>query len=139
MIHPVQSTINHNGRWQVLVLLFVASAVLFPYGWLAEQWPLFSWLADRLFASEGAHMVGHFVLFAGFAGMLLTWKPRLAGRVDYLLLLVFALAVAQEYLQLVTFKHRPVGWNELWDVGVDMTAVLLMWLWWKFRQGGQLG
>ena len=117
----VRSKIN----WLLASLLLFIFLALFPYGWLAERWWLFGWVTDFIFATELAHVVGHLILFAAVGTAVLHTFPRLQRYPRLYLTLIFWLGLAQEILQLVSFKQRPFAANELLDIGVDLLGAFI--------------
>ena len=117
----VRSKIN----WLLASLLLFIFLALFPYGWLAERWWFFGWVTDFIFATELAHIVGHLILFAAVGTAVLHTFPRLQCHPRLYLTLIFWLGLAQEILQLVSFKQRPFAANELLDIGVDLLGAFI--------------
>lgn len=124
--------LSANGRaW--LWLLPLLALVLFPYGWLAELWPLFDRFVNLVFEAELAHVVAHAASFFGLGLVLLRLWPRLLARPRLYWALLLGLGAAQELLQLLSFKHRFVTGAELFDLGVDAAGAALALLWWRRR------
>ena len=113
-------------RLLILAALFVGAA-LFPYGWLADQWPAFGAGFNAVFGSELGHLIGHSGIFFG-AGLGLLWvAPTLRARLPLFLALILGLGVAQEGIQLV-YKGFAPGRAELFDLCTDVAAGFLAWL-----------
>ncbi|NKQ35342.1 MAG: hypothetical protein HF973_06960 [Chloroflexi bacterium] len=128
-----QLKINPRYGWIAALFLLIGLAMT-PYGWVAAWWPGLGFVIDTLFSAEWAHVVGHAGLFALLAAAVLTLFPRLQ-RHPTLFLIIFAfLALLQEGLQLVTFKHRPVVAEDLFDWAVDMAAVTAVYLIVRYSQ-----
>src|SRR5260370_10196005 len=53
---------------------------LFPFDWLAETWPPFGALFDRVFVTARDHAVGHTTLFCWLGLLALLSLPPLAAR-----------------------------------------------------------
>lgn len=104
--------------WPLLLILVIM--VLLPYGWLAEQWSLFHTVIDFLFSTEFAHTIGHLTIFMVLGTAVLRVFPRLQQQPRLYLALIVALGVAQEILQLVTFKHHAVSLDEGYDLLIDI-------------------
>ncbi len=95
---------------------------LFPFDWLAETWPPFGALFDRVFVTARDHAVGHTTLFCLLGLLALLSLPALAARpIVYVALLVPA-ALAQEALQAM-FKRQTPGLGD----GRDLLYDLLGW------------
>jgi hypothetical protein len=112
---------NKNFKLLTLVAVLV-TAVLFPYGWLANRWQLFDGVVNWLFATEAMHIVGHLGLYGGLGTAVLIIFPQLCQRPYHYLLLIFSVGLTQEILQLLTFKGRFFTTNELFDLSVDLLA-----------------
>ena len=106
--------------WGTLLLL----VALFPFGWLADKWPGFNRLAEFLFSSEAAHVLGHLILFCLVGTALLVIYPSLSEKVNSYLILILVVGILQESLQLVTFKQRLFRSDELLDIAVDLLGAL---------------
>lgn len=109
-----------------LGLLALLLLVLFPYGWLAAEWPIFDRLFGLWFGSEVAHVLGHASLFVLLGTAVLGWCPRLSRQPVLYLLLMAGAGLGQETLQLISFKHRPPMMNEIFDLAVDLLAAGLV-------------
>lgn len=118
-------------NWLVIGAAALVGLALFPYGWLAERWWLFGQMADFIFGTELAHVIGHLVLFAVLGTAVLTTLPRLQRRPRLYFALILGLGLAQEVLQLVSFKKRPFAANELLDIIVDLLGAFIAY---KFLQ-----
>lgn len=113
-------------RLLVLVGLFVLAA-LFPYGWLADQWPAFGAGFNAVFGSELGHLIGHSGIFFS-AGLGLLWvAPALRARLPLFLGILLGLGIAQEGIQLV-YKGFAPGRAELFDLLTDVTAGFVAWV-----------
>lgn len=118
--------------WPLLGLLIL---ILFPFGWLGEQWPPFGRVLNVVFATTGEHAIGHSILF-GLLGLgLLSVFPRLRARLGLYLALLLAAGVGQEMFQLL-YKNRPLVFDDFRDLVVDLTAALAAFL--AVRLWGQL-
>ncbi len=127
MIH--WKRLDNKLNWLPLAAVLLIALVLFPYGWLAARWPLFERVTDFVFRTELAHVIGHLILFAGAGTVVLRTFPRLQTRPRRYLALILALGLAQEILQLVSFKERPFGSNELLDIAVDLLGAGMAFYW----------
>ncbi len=107
----------------VVLILFVATA-LFPFGWLATVWPGFSAVADFIFGTELAHIIGHFAVFAMMGGGLLALFPSLRRHFWHYLALMLLLGFVQEFLQIASFKHIIPAFDELLDLTMDMLGAV---------------
>ncbi len=127
-MHELAQLQAHRPKLLMGLALFVSIALV-PYGWLAEVWPLFGALVDRLFSAELAHIVGHFALFAALGTAVLTLIPRLRQQPRAYFALILALGLAQETLQLLTFKHRFFAASDLFDLLIDAAGAGVALLW----------
>lgn len=114
-----------------LYILALLSVALFPYGWLANHSPLFGLLVDLLLRTELAHTVGHFTLFALLGTTLLLVFPRLRQQPHLFLALILLCGMAQETLQLLTFKHHFVTWAEVYDLVIDVMGAGVAFIYWR--------
>lgn len=105
----------------VWVLLMV-----FPVA-LLRRLPQMRRVMDALIGAEVMHLVAHSVLFAGLVILLAcAFKVQLSTKnVVLLLLAVLLVGMAQEAFQLIATKHRPPGFPELFDLGVDTIGGLI--------------
>lgn len=120
-------------NWLLPTVFLLIGLALFPYGWLAERWWLFGWVTDFIFATELAHIIGHLILFAAVGTAVLHTFPRLQRRPRLYLTLIFWLGLAQEILQLVSFKQRPFAANELLDITVDLLGAFIAYKFYRTR------
>ncbi len=116
---------RNKTKWLLVSLLLFVLLALFPYGWLAERWRLFGVVTDFIFATELAHVIGHLVLYAAVGTAVLFTFPRLQKHPRLYFTLIFWLGLAQEILQLVSFKQRPFASNEIMDITVDLLGALI--------------
>lgn len=119
---------QHLTRPLSLLIVLLAIA-LFPFGWLAEVWPLFDRFTGFLFASEAAHAVGHSLIFALIGTALLVAFPALRGRFGLYMLIIGLVGIGQESFQLL-YKNRPVVLNDVTDLGTDLVAAGVVWGLW---------
>lgn len=113
---------NMGGQRPYLILallLFIATA-LFPFGWLATVWPGFSAVADFIFGTELAHIMGHYTVFVLLGGGVLLIFPRLRQRFWLYFGLMLLLGFMQEFLQIASFKHYFPAWDEVLDLTMDL-------------------
>jgi hypothetical protein len=115
--------------WPLLVLLALA---LFPFGWLAELWPIFNTALGRLFPTATEHAVGHTTLFFCLGLLALTVIPALRARPWGYLALILLVGMGQESFQLL-YKQRPFVFDDARDLVTDLFGALvafaLVWLW----------
>jgi hypothetical protein len=120
-------------NWLAIGAAALVGLALFPYGWLAERWRLFGWVTDFVFGTELAHIVGHLVLFGVLGTAVLRLFPRLQRHPRLYFTLIFWLGLAQEILQLVSFKKRPFAANELLDITVDLLGAFIAYKFYRAR------
>ncbi len=125
--------INPRYGWMAGLFLLIGLAMT-PYGWAAAWWPGLGLVVNTLFSAEWVHVVGHAGLFTLLAAAVLTLFPRLQTRPALFLTIFASLALLQEGLQIVTFKHRPVMIDDLFDLAVDMAAVTAVYLIVRYSQ-----
>ncbi|MBL1130056.1 MAG: hypothetical protein D8M54_16365 [Chloroflexi bacterium] len=121
MVHLKQHTSKSNG-WLLAGLAVFTAVALFPYGWLADNWPTFDRFTGLIFGSEAAHVAGHVGLFVLLGTAVLLIFPRWRQRPALYFGLIATMGIVQEFLQIVSFKHRPVAANDLFDLAVDLLA-----------------
>lgn len=107
---------------------------LFPYGWLAEQSPLFDRFASFLFGTELAHVIGHSILYGGITAVLLTVRPQLLQHPKVYLGAIVLIGIGQEALQILSYKQRPIVFNDIFDVMVNTTAATAVFFFLRARQ-----
>ncbi|MBK8900624.1 MAG: hypothetical protein IPM53_05530 [Anaerolineaceae bacterium] len=101
------------------ILLFIATA-LFPFGWLATVSPGFDAVANFIFGTELAHIIGHYTVFVLMGSGVLLIFPSLRRHFWLYFGLMFLLAILQEFLQIASFKHYIPAWDEVLDLTVDL-------------------
>lgn len=104
------------------VVAVLLGMVLFPYGWLSNNWWVMRWIENTFFEAEWSHWLGHMVMYGTLATAVLIVFPQLLKRPYHYFGLIFAIGLAQETLQLLTFKHHFFTTNELFDLIVDLLA-----------------
>ncbi len=114
------------------LLIFIGLAVV-PYGWVANQLPLFARVTNFLFKTELAHVIGHSAIFALMGTAVLHIFPKLMAYPTVYFGLMGMIGIAQEALQLLSFKHRPVSGDDLFDLAVDMLAATAVYFFIKRR------
>ncbi|MCB8944913.1 MAG: hypothetical protein H6658_14280 [Ardenticatenaceae bacterium] len=115
----------------ILIAGLLIGAVLFPYGWLANEWQGFGQFMNWLFATEGMHVVGHLGLYMVLGTAVLLIVPRLGERPYHYFGFLLSIGLIQEALQLLSFKHHFFSTNEFFDLGVDLVAAGLAFAAWK--------
>ena len=117
---------SNTRNWFILATAVLITVALMPYGLVAEWFPAFGYLVDTIFSSNLAHFVGHMFIFMVMGTAVLFVFPKLQQKPHYYFLLMSILAFMQEFLQLVTFKHRPVNGGDIFDFVTDMTAATIV-------------
>jgi hypothetical protein len=135
MVHLKHHNFKSNSRL-LAGLAGLVVVVLFPYGWLAENWPIFDRFTGFIFGSEAAHVAGHVGLFMLLGTAVLLIFPRLKQRPYLYFSLMAGMGMVQEFLQIVSFKHRPVAANDLFDLVVDLLAAGIVFI--VFNAEGRL-
>ncbi len=108
----------------ILALILFVAIALFPFGWLATVWPGFSAVADCIFGTEIAHIIGHFTVFGLMGAGVLLLFPRLRQRFWLYFGLMLLLGFVQEFLQITTFKHYIPAFDEVLDLTMDMLGTV---------------
>lgn len=137
MVHVKQDITKNNG-WLAVGLISLLAIGLFPYGWLADNWPLFDWATSAIFGSEVAHVMAHAGLFAGLGTAVLLIFPRIRQYPGMYFGIMIAVGMVQEFLQLTTFKHRSAGFAELFDLMVDLLAAGFVFVLWQRKSAAEL-
>jgi len=113
-------------------LLVLLMLILFPFGWLGEQWPAFGRELDQLFSTDGRHAIGHAALFTLLGLAALIVLPHLRTRPMRYLGMLLLVGVGQEFLQLL-YKRRLLlfddGRDLLTDLAGMIVALALVWIW----------
>lgn len=110
-------------------LAILIAIALFPFGWLPSISPLAAQVSWTFFPHELARGIGHSLLFAGLAVVLLRIFPALLDHPARFFGLVLTVAIGQESLQLL-YKQRGVALNDLTDIMIDLTAAGLVFALW---------
>lgn len=115
------------------MLLLVVGVALFPYGLVPfdrilsfspDLMDSFYWLSN----TWQAHVVGHSAIFMVMGTAVLLRFPSLLNRPKFYFGLMLVLGVLQEFFQIVGFKHRAIVFDDIFDVCVDLTGALLVFL-----------
>ncbi len=122
--HKQKSNMGAQRPSLILALLLFIATALFPFGWLATVWPGFDAVANFIFGTELAHIIGHFAVFVLLGGGVLLIFPRLRRRFWLYFGLMLLLGFMQEFLQIASFKHYIPAWDELLDLTVDMLGAV---------------
>ncbi len=128
---------QRNKRNELLLMILAAmiGLVIFPYGWLAQTWPAFAQVTNRLFSSELSRVIGHTTMFMLLGTAVLHIFPCLQRRQWLYLALMLSIGLIQESLQLVSFKGRPFSLAEIADLIVDgLASWAAFQLWRRYRQ-----
>lgn len=107
-----------------VVILFIT---LFPFGWLAQQWPAFDAITGWLFPEPWGHFFGHLTIFLLVGLSLLLAFSKLRTSPWVYALLIAAIAIGQEFFQLL-YKRRPIVLNDITDLIPDLLGAIIAWL-----------
>lgn len=135
MVHLKHHNFKSNS-WLLAGLVGLVAAALFPYGWLATHWPTFDRFTGFIFGSEAAHVAGHVGLFALLGTAVLLIFPSWRRRPSLYFGLIIVIGIVQEFLQIVSFKHRPIAANDLFDLAVDLLAAGVVFVVFQRRTSG---
>lgn len=109
-----------------LPLFVLITVFLVPYGWIAEQSPVLNYLFNQVFHNVAAHVVGHSIIFAVIGIVALKTIPALRRWPAAYIALILAVALGQEYLQMV-YKGQFYLVDTLIDLLVDLAAAAVAW------------
>jgi hypothetical protein len=132
-----QNNFKFNSRWFLGGLLLLVGVALFPYG-LIPFGHIFSFspaLRDELYllsASWQVHVVGHAMIFMMMGTAVLLRFPSLLYRPKVYFGLMAGLGILQEFFQIVGFKHRGLVFDDFFDICVDVTGALIIFLLLRF-------
>lgn len=105
----------------LLLLVALLAGALFPFGWLADQWPAFGDWVYTVFPNDAAHWVGHAAIFAALGLAALKIWPALLRHPARYAALILACALAQELMQR-SYKGLRINRDDLLDLCVDVAA-----------------
>ena len=128
-----KSNMGAQRPYLLLALFVFVATALFPFGWLATVWPGFSDVANFIFGTQLAHIIGHFAVFALMGGGALLLFPSLRQRFWLYFGLMFLLGLVQEFLQIASFKHIIPALDELLDLTMDMLGAAMAFYVWNKR------
>jgi len=119
---------NQGMDKQKILLAVWLVGILFPLNWLERIVSNLRQVYWMLTGSEPVHVIGHLILFSGLVILILQvfQLPLNKRSAIWLVLLVLALGLGQEYFQLQV-KGRLFGWPEVFDLSVDLTAGAVGW------------
>lgn len=124
---------NHSPTTIRLVpLLVLLVLILFPFGWLGEQWPAFGSGLDQVFSTDGRHAIGHAALFGLLGLAALIMLPRLRTKPLRYLSMLLLVGVGQEFFQLLYKGRLPLfddGRDLLTDLAGMIVAFAMIWSW----------
>ncbi len=106
--------------------VLLALTAVFPFGWLAHQWPAFHTVLYFVLRGESAHVVGHFLLMSAVGTAVLLIFPALRHRPAHYLAIMLAFGMSQEILQLLSYKKRPFMGADLFDIVVDLIGATVI-------------
>ena len=113
-------------KWRYLWLALWVIGILFPMAWIGKHSTKFLQVFDAIFAPEWMHWVMHAFLIAGLAVFVLKAIVRRVSICSFGLVLGITLVVAglQEGWQVIS-GVQILGWNSLFDLGVDMVGAVI--------------
>ena len=113
-------------RWLMGGAALLALTAVFPFGWLAHQWPAFHTVMYFIFRGESAHVIGHFLLMGAVGTAVLLIFPQLRRRAAVYFAIMLAFGMSQEVLQLLSYKKRPFMGADLFDIVVDLIGATIV-------------
>ena len=113
-------------RWVMGGAALLALTAVFPFGWLAHQWPAFHTVLYFFLRGESAHVVGHFLLMGTVGTAVLLVFPRVRHRPAHYFAIMLAFGMSQEILQLLSYKKRPFMGADLFDIVVDLIGAAIV-------------
>jgi hypothetical protein len=132
-----QNNFKFNSRWFLAGLLLLVSVALFPYGLipfdrLLSFSPAFRHGFYQFSATWQAHVVGHAAIFFMMGTAVLLRFSSLLYRPKLYFGLMVTLGILQEFFQIIGFKHRGLVFDDFFDVFVDLTGALIVFLLMRF-------
>ena len=126
-----------NPSWLLAGLLLLVGVGLFPYGLipfdrLLSFSPTLRYEVYLLFSAWQAHVVGHAAIFMMMGTAVLLRFSSLLYRPKLYFGLMVTLGILQEFFQIVGFKHRGLVFDDVFDVFVDLTGALIVFLLLRF-------
>jgi uncharacterized membrane protein YeaQ/YmgE (transglycosylase-associated protein family) len=115
-------------RWLMAGAALLAITAVFPFGWLETQWPAFGTVMYYIFDAEAAHVIGHFMLMGAVGTAVLLVFPPLRHRPAIYFAIMFGFGLAQEILQLLSYKKRPFAGTEWFDIAVDLIGATVVFI-----------
>lgn len=123
MTHIMRS--RRMRRAGVVVLIAAAlTLTIFPFDWLAQVWPAYRAVFDRVFVTARDHAAGHATLFCLVGLAVLALAPGLRARVWRYLGLGLLGALAQEAVQALAKQDWP-NWGDGRDILFDTLGLLV--------------
>jgi hypothetical protein len=117
---------------RLVPLLMLLALILFPFGWLGEQWPAFGHGLDYVFSTDDRHAVGHAALFCLLGMAVLGLQPRLRTRPWRYLGMLLLVGVGQELFQML-YKRRLLLYDDGRDLLTDLAGIVIafavVWCW----------
>jgi len=118
-------------RWVMGGAALLVITAVFPFGWLESQWPAFGIFMYIIFGAESAHVIGHFVLMGAVGTAVLAIFRPLRHRPIVYFTIMLAFGLAQEILQLLSYKKRPFMGADLFDIVVDLMGAAAVYILFK--------
>jgi fumarate reductase subunit D len=124
---------NHIPTTARLVpLLVLLALMLFPFGWLGEQWPAFGRRLEQVFSTDARHAIGHAALFCLLGLATLIVLPRLHTRPMRYLGMLLLVGIGQEFFQMLYKSQLPLfddSRDLLTDLAGMIVAFAVLWSW----------
>jgi hypothetical protein len=119
---------------RLIPLMLLLALILFPFGWLGEQWPAFGHGLDHVFSSDERHALGHAALFCLLGLAVLVLLPRLRARPWRYLGTLLLVGIGQELFQML-YKRRLLLFDDGRDLLTDLAGIVVAFVmvqcWWR--------
>ena len=126
-------------KWRIVILVLWSIGILFPFYFMRRFSLTYKQGFDWAFRSGITHILMHLFLYAVLAGLVslvFSSKKKQISPIK-IILIVLGVSVLQETIQLVSIRY-PVGWDDVFDVLVDLSGGLIGLFIFRWRKGKYL-
>ncbi len=102
-------------------------AVLFPFGWLGQEWLPLGQVLYAVFPNAQRHAIGHSTMFFLLGLLLLAVLPGIRRRPLVYLGLILLAGIGQEFFQQL-YKQSGIGFDEIRDLVTDLIGGMLAYI-----------